>query len=47
MFEIILHRRAARYFERLEAKLQAQLRTKLEALARDPLAMPGVKAMAG
>ncbi len=47
MFEVVLHRRAARYFERLEAKLQAQLRTKLEALGRDPLAMPGVKAMAG
>lgn len=47
MFEIILHRRAARYFARLDAKLQAQLRTKLQALGGDPLAMPGVKAMAG
>ena len=47
MYQIVLHRRAARYFERLDAKLQAQLRAKLEALQRDPLAMPGVKAMAG
>jgi mRNA interferase RelE/StbE len=47
MCQVVLHRRAARYFQRLEAKLQAQLRTKLEALGRDPLAMPGVKAMAG
>ena len=47
MYQIVLHRRAARYFERLDAKLQARLRAKLEALQRDPLAMPGVKAMAG
>ncbi len=47
MFRIVLHRRAARYFERLDAKLQTQLRAKLEAVGRDPLKMPGVKAMAG
>jgi hypothetical protein len=28
-------------------KLQTQLRAKLEAVGRDPLKMPGVKAMAG
>lgn len=27
MFEVILHRRAARYFQRLDPKLQGQLRT--------------------
>jgi mRNA interferase RelE/StbE len=47
MFRIVLHRRAARYFERLDAKLQTQLRAKLEAVGRDPLKMSGVKAMAG
>jgi mRNA-degrading endonuclease RelE of RelBE toxin-antitoxin system len=47
MFRIVLHRRAARYFERLDTKLQTQLRAKLEAVGRDPLKMPGVKAMAG
>ncbi len=29
MFRIVLHRRAARYFERLDAKLQTQLRAKV------------------
>jgi mRNA interferase RelE/StbE len=43
----LLHRRAARYFDRLEERLRAQLREKLEKLARDPLAMPGVKPMQG
>ena len=47
MFKIVLHRRATRYFERLDARLKAQLRTRLEALGRDPLGMPGVTAMAG
>jgi mRNA interferase RelE/StbE len=47
MADLVLHRRAARYFERLDERLKAQLRTKLEQLALDPLAMPGVKPMAG
>lgn len=47
MFEVILHRRAARYFQRLDPKLQGQLRTKFEALGRDPLGQPGIKPMAG
>jgi hypothetical protein len=34
MFRIVLHRRAARYFERLDTKLQTQLRAKLEAVGR-------------
>jgi len=40
MFEVILHRRAARYFHRLEPKVQGQLRTKFETLGRDPLGNP-------
>lgn len=47
MPEIVLHRRAARYFERLDERMKAQLRSKLEELGRDPLAMPGVKMMQG
>ncbi len=47
MPQLVLHRRAARYFERLDERIKAQLREKLEALARDPLTMPGVKPMAG
>jgi mRNA-degrading endonuclease RelE of RelBE toxin-antitoxin system len=47
MFEVILHRRAARYFQRLDPKLQGQLRTKFEVLGRDPLGQPGIKPMAG
>ncbi len=47
MTPLVLHRRAARYFERLDTRHKEQLRAKLEALARDPLSMPGVKPMAG
>lgn len=45
--QLLLHRRAARYFDRLDGRVKAQLRVRLEALIRDPLAMPGVKPMAG
>jgi hypothetical protein len=47
MARLVLHRRAAGYFQRLDERLKEQLRAKLEELARDPLAMPGVKPMAG
>jgi mRNA interferase RelE/StbE len=47
MAQLVLHRRAARYFERLDERLKSQLRAKLDELARDPAAMPGVKPMAG
>jgi mRNA interferase RelE/StbE len=47
MPQLVFHRRAARYFERLDGRTKAQLREKLEALASDPLAFPGVKPMAG
>jgi mRNA interferase RelE/StbE len=38
---------AACYIERMDARIKAQLITKLEGLARNPVAMPGVKPMAG
>ncbi|HMO84560.1 MAG TPA: type II toxin-antitoxin system RelE/ParE family toxin [Lacipirellulaceae bacterium] len=47
MPQVVLHRRAARYFERLDERLKQQLRARLEALGRDPSAMPGVKPMQG
>ncbi len=47
MPKLIVHRRAARYFERMDARIKAQLKTKLEHLAQSPDAMPGVKPMAG
>jgi len=47
MAQRVLHRRAARYFERLDERLKSQPRAKLDELARDPVAMPGVKPMAG
>jgi len=47
MPQVVLHRRAARYFERLDERLKAQLRAKLEELARDPRALPGVIPMRG
>jgi mRNA interferase RelE/StbE len=43
----IVHRRAARYFERMDARIKRQLILKLERLAENPAAMPGVKPMAG
>lgn len=45
--QLLLHRRAARYFDRLDARVKAQLRARLEALTRDPMAGPGIKPMAG
>ena len=47
MAQLVLHRRAARYYDRLDERLKVQLRAKLDELAQDPLAMPGVKPMAG
>lgn len=47
MSQLLLHRRAARYFERLDERIKAQLRLKLEELASDPSAMPGIKPMQG
>jgi mRNA interferase RelE/StbE len=47
MAQIVLHRRAARYFERLDERVKSQLRDKLNELARDPFRMQGVKPMQG
>ncbi len=47
MPRLVVHKRAARYIGRMDARIKAQLLTKLADLARDPDAMPGVKPMAG
>jgi len=47
MPKLVVHKRAARYIERMDARIRAQLVAKLEELARNPGAMHGVKPMAG
>ncbi len=47
MPRLIVHRRAVRYLERMDTRIKAQLKAKLEQLAQNPAAMPGVKPMAG
>jgi mRNA interferase RelE/StbE len=47
MAKLLVHDRAARYVARMDVRLKEQLKAKLQALADDPNAMPGVKAMAG
>ena len=47
MPKLVVHRRAARYLERMDAKTKAQLAAKLERLASNPGEMSGVKPMAG
>jgi mRNA interferase RelE/StbE len=47
MPRLVVHKRAARYLERMDVRIKTQLLTKLADLARDPNAMPGVKPMAG
>jgi mRNA interferase RelE/StbE len=47
MPKLVVHRRVARYFERMDARIKMQLKAKLEQLAKNPNAMPGVKPMAG
>jgi mRNA interferase RelE/StbE len=47
MPKLLVHRRAARYLERMDARTKAQLKAKLEQLAQNPRAMSGVKPMAG
>jgi mRNA interferase RelE/StbE len=47
MPQLIVHRRAARYFERMDARIKEQLKTKLKQLAQNPSTMPGVRPMAG
>ena len=47
MPRLVVHKRAARYIGRMDARMKAQLLTKLADLASDPDVMPGVKPMAG
>jgi mRNA interferase RelE/StbE len=47
MPKVVVHARAARYIERMDARIKAQLKAKLTDLARNPNKMPGVKPMAG
>lgn len=47
MARLVVHRRAARYIERMDAHIRAQLTAKLADLAQNPDAMPGVRPMAG
>jgi mRNA interferase RelE/StbE len=47
MPKLIVHRRAARYFERMDARIKTQLKAKLELLAQNPGAASGIKPMAG
>ncbi|MGD0137473.1 MAG: type II toxin-antitoxin system RelE/ParE family toxin [Tepidisphaeraceae bacterium] len=47
MPKLVVHSRAGRYIEKLDARIKSQLIGKLGELANDPNAMPGVKPMAG
>ena len=47
MPKLIVHKRAARYLKRMDARIKAQLVAKLGELAQNPDAMPGVKPMSG
>jgi len=47
MPKLLVHKRAARYIERMDARIKAQLVAKLQELAKNPDAIPGVKPMAG
>jgi mRNA interferase RelE/StbE len=47
MPRLVVHKRAARYISRMDARIKAQLIAKLEDLAKNPDAMQGVKPMAG
>jgi hypothetical protein len=40
MPRLVVHRRAARYLERIEEKIKAQFLVKLERLASNPSGMP-------
>ncbi|MGD0540704.1 MAG: type II toxin-antitoxin system RelE/ParE family toxin [Tepidisphaeraceae bacterium] len=47
MAKLVVHNRAARYIKRMDARIKAQLFIKLAELAKNPVAMPGAKPMAG
>ena len=46
MPKLLVHKRAARYLQRMDAQIKAQLVAKLGELAQNPDVMPGVKPMA-
>jgi mRNA interferase RelE/StbE len=47
MPRLVVHKRAARYLQRIDPRIKAQLVAKLAELSHNPDAMPGVKPMAG
>jgi mRNA interferase RelE/StbE len=47
MPKLVVHRRAARYIQAMDARTRAQLTVKLQELAENPGAMAGVKPMVG
>ncbi|HEV7402773.1 MAG TPA: type II toxin-antitoxin system RelE/ParE family toxin [Chthoniobacteraceae bacterium] len=47
MPRLVVHKRAARYLQRIDARIKAQLVAKLAELAQNPDDAPGVKPMAG
>jgi mRNA interferase RelE/StbE len=47
MPKLVVHARAARYIQRMDARVKAQLISKLESLAKNPSSAAGVKPMAG
>lgn len=47
MFELVIHRRAYRYFRRLPQNLQNRINDVLRQLRASPLQIPGLKKMAG
>ena len=47
MFELVIHRRASRYFRRLPQNLQNRINNVLRQLRPSPLQISGLKKMAG
>ena len=47
MPKLVVHKRAARYIQRMDARIKAQLVAKLNELAQAPDTASGVKPMAG
>lgn len=47
MPKLVVHKRAWRYLQRMDARIKAQLVAKLDELAQNPDAAPGIKSMSG
>jgi mRNA interferase RelE/StbE len=47
MPKLVVHKRAAGYLLRMDARIKSQLVAKLDELAQNPDSMPGVKPMSG